>query len=95
MSIRFDHKGKYFTEVKRKDPIRVRIQTIDGRITGTIHVLPENRLLDEINHGEPFIPITDAIIQQADLQINTSFLTVNRQQIIWMIPLEDEEGEMP
>jgi hypothetical protein len=91
MSIRYDHKGKYFTEVKRKEPVRARIQTADAQIIGTIHVHPENRLLDEINHRDLFLPVTDAVIDRSENRIQTSFIAINKEQIIWMVPLEEED----
>jgi len=92
MSIRYDHKGKYFTEVQRKEPVRARMQTRNALITGTIHVHPDHRLLDEINLADPFLPVTDAVLKQGEETLTTSFLSVNKNQIEWLVPLEDEEG---
>ncbi len=90
MNTRYDHKGKYFTEVKRKDHIRARIQTGDMQVTGTIHVQPDLRLLDEINHGDVFIPVTDAELELADTVLHTPFIALNKNLIHWIIPIEEE-----
>jgi hypothetical protein len=88
MTIRFDDKGKFFTEVVSKEVVPVIIQTITHRIHGKIHIRPGERLKDEINQAEPFVAVTEAeicdgldrIIFQAD------FMVVYREQIVWMIP---------
>jgi hypothetical protein len=93
MNTRYDHKGKYFTEVKRKVTIRVRIQTGDMQVTGTIHVQPDLRLLDEINHGDDFIPVTDAELDFADSVVHTPFIALNRNLIHWIIPIDEENQD--
>lgn len=91
MSIRYDHKGKYFTEVKSKDSVLVRIQTTDAQINGVIHVQPDIRLLDEVNNGEEFIPITDAEIHQDGEILRTPFLALNRSHIEYILPMENQD----
>jgi hypothetical protein len=91
MTIRFDEKGKFFTDVVSKEPVGVIIQTPAGRISGKIHVRPGERLKDAINQSEPFFAVTEAVIfDNANQEIyRTEFLAVHREQIIWLLP-EDE-----
>ncbi len=93
MNTRYDHKGKYFTEVKRKESIRARILTGDIQITGTIHVQPDLRLLDEINHGDDFIPVTDAELEFPDRVLHTPFIALNKNLIHWIIPIDEENPD--
>ncbi|MCE1254247.1 MAG: hypothetical protein LWX83_11955 [Anaerolineae bacterium] len=92
MFSQFDDKGKLFTNVVAKRPVRVRIQVTSHLILGTVHIRPENRLKDEINQPEPFLAVTDAQIinDKGEVVYNNKFCAVNRSQILWMSP-EDEE----
>lgn len=96
MVTQFDEKGKIFTNIISKRPIRVIIQTTSHRITGEIYVRPDERIKDEINHSEAFIAVTNAVVLGADQQelYRTAFLTINTQQIIWLIP-DDELNNEP
>jgi hypothetical protein len=84
--------GKYFTEVVSKTPLRVIIQCPDTRIHGTIHLHPANRLSDEVNEEEVFLPVTNALVKRDDDEIETGFISVNKQHILWIVPMEDIEG---
>lgn len=88
MSIRFDEKGKFFTDVISKDTIPVVIQTIKQRIHGNLHIRPDQRLKDEINIVDQFIAITDGKIysDEEDLLFKCDFLTINRDHIVWILP---------
>ncbi len=94
MSTRFDEKGKYFTSVISKDATPVLVQTLTHRIRGNFHVHPGIRLLDEVNNSEQFNAITDArIFDHAGKELyRCSFMALNRNQIIWIIP--DKELQM-
>ena len=91
MTIRFDDKGKFFTEVISKEAVPVIIQTLTHRIQGRIHVRPGERLKDAINQAEPFFAVTEATILNAtgETLYHSDFLAVHREQIIWMVP-EDQ-----
>lgn len=90
MSIRFDDKGKFFTEVVSKEATPVVIQTPTHRIEGKIHIRPGERLKDEINQAEPFFAVTEAVIfdNTGVEQYRSDFLIVYRDFIIWMAPLD-------
>jgi hypothetical protein len=91
MVMQIDDKGKIFTQVITKNPHSVVIQTTRQMIHGTIHVRPTERVMDEINNSEKFIAVTDATVTDlnGNLLYESSFLTLNRDQIIWLIPLDD------
>lgn len=104
MSIRFDDKGKFFTEVISKETTPVIIQTPTHRIEGNIHIRPGQRLKDEINQSEPFFAVTDAVVYPngGGEAYQSAFMVVYREYIIWLMPIDDlkpnnsetaEEGE--
>jgi len=91
MFTQFEEKGKLFSNVVAKKPVKVQIQTITHIIYGTVHIRPDNRIKDEINQTETFLAVTN--VKVFDLNKNPiqecKFIAVNRSQIIWLIP-EDE-----
>jgi len=88
MTIEFDDKGKFFTDIISKVPVPVMIQTVIHRIHGNIHVSQDRRLKDELDLTEKFIAITDAVICLPDGQVifKADFLAVQRDEIIWVLP---------
>jgi hypothetical protein len=88
MTIEFDDKGKFFTDIVSKTPVSVLIQTVTHRIHGNVHVAREQRLKDELDLDEPFLAITDATVftPAGESLFRCKFLVVHRSQIIWMIP---------
>lgn len=88
MSIRFDDKGKFFTEVVAKESIPVILQTMTNRIKGNIHLRPGIRMKDQINNLETFIAVTEATVFSISGQplYRTEFLIVNREHIVWILP---------
>ena len=90
MSIRFDDKGKFFTDVVSKESVPVIIQTVTHRIQGMLHVRPEERLTDEINKGERFFAITEATIFETSGEplFQCEFFTINRRHIVWILPAD-------
>lgn len=91
MSIRFDEKGKFFTDVVSKETVAVIIQTLTHRIRGNIHIRPGERLKDEITRSEGFFAITDAtVFDHAGKELHRGdFIAVNRDHIVWILP-EDQ-----
>ncbi|GAB4504090.1 MAG: hypothetical protein Fur0043_10830 [Anaerolineales bacterium] len=92
MTIEYDDKGKYFTEVVSKISIPTLVQTTTHLIRGNVHVRRDERLKDELDRDELFLAMTDASVLGTDGQIlhQVHFLAVRRTQIVWVIPLEDE-----
>ncbi len=91
MSIRFDDKGKFFTEIVSKEAVPVVIQTLTHRINGFLHVRPDTRLKDEINQTELFLAVTEADLYDhaGNLLYSCNFMALNRESIIWILP-EDQ-----
>ncbi|MCZ2126756.1 MAG: hypothetical protein LC099_03160 [Anaerolineales bacterium] len=92
MSIEYDDKGKYYTEIIHKTPLPAAIQTAAHLIRGTIYVRLEGRLKDELENTELFLAVTDANVQDASgaTVYASAFLAIRKDQIIWVMPLDDE-----
>jgi Family of unknown function (DUF6812) len=93
MTIRFDEKGKFFTDVVKKEAIQVIIQTPTNIIRGKIHVLPGDRIKDEINRMDDFFALTEATVYNLDSKelYRGKFLAMNRERIIWILPESELE----
>ncbi len=92
MVTQFDEKGKIFTTVISKQPVKVLMQLPTNQIQGEIHVRKDGRLKDEIDSANRYIAVTNATILSQDgskVIKQCKFLSVNNSQIIWIIP-EDE-----
>ena len=52
---------------------------------------PDERLKDEFNRSEQFVAVTNAQILDAQGQVlyRCKFLTLNKDQIVWLIPVTD------
>ena len=92
-----EEKGKIFTDVIRKEPVEVILQTTSNlTIEGNLHVRLNSRLKDEIDNNERFVAITDATIsnQLGEPIHRVKFLSVNRNHIVWLFPKneQDEQG---
>jgi hypothetical protein len=87
----FDDKGKIFTNIITKQPIRVIVQTEKYRIHGQMHITPSERLKDELNGSDQFVAVTDATVFDAagNVTYRSNFLTLNRDFIVWLIPEDD------
>jgi hypothetical protein len=100
MSLEFNEKGKYFTDIISKVAVPAIIQTTLHRIEGSIHVRLNGRVKDELDQNQPFLAVTGAKVYGADgaLLHQVDFMTVARAQIVWVIPDGDTaygEGERP
>ncbi len=93
MTIEYDDKGKYFTEIVSKIAIPTLVQTTQHLIRGNVHVRRDERLKDELDRDELFLAMTNASILGTEGQVlhQVRFLAVRRAQIVWVMPLEDEE----
>lgn len=89
MTVRLDPKGKFFTEAIKKNPIRAVIETTAGRIEGTIHLHPRQRLLDDLRDGTNFLAVTDIRASQAGPEFEADFIALNVAHIIWIQPIEE------
>jgi len=92
MDYRVDEKGKVFTTRVTKQSIAITARVGDSIIQGMIHIQPDNRLKDELNHGEDFIAITDAQVSSLNSAnpIHASpILIVNKAHIHWLFPRDE------
>jgi hypothetical protein len=95
MTTHYDQKGKFFTDVVQKDAVPVNIQTTNHRIEGNIHVRIDDRLKDELDREQDFIAITEATLYDLEGKETqkTDFIIVNRSQIIWITPQNNNDKE--
>jgi hypothetical protein len=92
MTIEYDDKGKFFTEVVKKIPVSVVIQTTAHLIRGMVHVREGERFKNELERDELFLAVTDARVFNADgtVLFNQPFMAIRRAQIIWIMPVNEE-----
>jgi len=93
MSLEFNEKGKYFTDIISKAAVPAIIQTTTHRIEGYVHIRLDGRLKDELDRNEAFLAVTNAKVLNADGSIlcETDFLSVARFQIVWVMPSENNK----
>ncbi len=94
MTIEYDEKGKFYTDVVKKLPISAVIQTATHLVRGLIHVRQGERLKNELERDEKFLAVTQATVHGVDNQIlfTSPFMALQRRQIVWLMPV-DEEGQ--
>ncbi len=92
MSIEYDEKGKFFTDIISKIPVDAVVQTATQLVRGKVHVRQGERLKDELDRDELFLAMTDATVvgPNGEVQYNAPFLAVRRSQIIWVMPDEEK-----
>jgi hypothetical protein len=96
MTIEYDEKGKIFTDIISKIAVYATIQTTTHMMRGQIHVRRDQRIKDELDQNEKFLPLTDVSVLGPDGQalFQSPFLAVQRSHIIWVIPeQEPDEGK--
>ena len=91
MSLEFNEKGKYFTDIISKVAVPAVIQTVIHRIEGSVHIRLDGRVKDELDSSELFLAVTNAKVFGLDGAVlyETEFMTVARSQIVWVIPSDD------
>ena len=96
MTIEYDEKGKFYTDVVTKVAVPSVMQTTTHRIRGLVHVRQGERLKDELENNERFTAVTNASIYDANGKVifTSAFLAVQRDQIVWIMPAEGEEIKM-
>lgn len=95
MTIEYDEKGKYYTNIVHKVPVSSIVQTTTNLIRGVIHVRQDERLKDELENEDDFLAVTDvSVLDGADNILYTApFLAIRKNQIVWIMPLEEEKKE--
>ena len=92
MSIEYDEKGKFYTNIIPKVPVPSIIQTTTNLIRGLIHVRQDERLKDELELDERFIALTEVSVMNVEGKeiYSSPFLAVQKDQIVWVMPLREE-----
>jgi hypothetical protein len=96
MTIEYDEKGKFYTDVVSKLPVSAIIQTTNHLVRGFIHIRQGERLKNELERNEVFLAVTNASIHAADDKVlfTAPFMAVQRAQIVWIMPVEGQpDGE--
>jgi len=95
MGLRYDEKGKFFTELISKTEISVTIQTTTNLVRGFVYIRKGERLSDELNGSGYFIPVTNVTIfdTNGEKRYTCDFLAVHRDHIIWLMPESEDSGE--
>ncbi|MCX6005321.1 MAG: hypothetical protein NT082_06585 [Chloroflexi bacterium] len=83
-------------QVGRRQKLEVVIYTQTLKIVGTVHTMPDSRLVDFMNsrflnfkEADLFIVVTDAtvyILPQENLLQSAEFLTINKRAIMLVLP---------
>ena len=91
MPIEYTESGKFFTDIIKKKPVEVLIQTTQQLLHGYVHIRPDSRLKDEIDNEEKSLAVTDVTVYGSDgtSLYRSKFIALNRMQIIWIIPYEE------
>jgi hypothetical protein len=94
MTIEYDEKGKIFTDIVSKIAIYATIQTTTHLMRGRIHVRRDQRVIDELDLKENFLPITDVSVMglNGETLFEAPFLALQRSHIVWVFP-EQKIGE--
>ncbi len=94
MSIEYDEKGKFYTDVVTKVAVSAMIQTTVHFVRGFVHVRQGERLKDELERNEQFLAVTDAQVEDSHGKVvfTTPFMAIKREQIVWIMPVDTEKG---
>ena len=80
-----------FPNYVEKIAVRAIIQTTKQTLVGSLHMTPKLRLIDILNRDhDEFMAVTDVILVGSKKQVR--FLILQRDEIVWITPLEDEES---
>lgn len=92
MTIEYDEKGKFYTDIVKKLPVPVVIQTTSHLVRGLVHVREGERLKNELERAETFLAVTNATVYGADDKVlfSVPFMAVQRTQIVWVMPVENQ-----
>jgi hypothetical protein len=91
MSIEYDDKGKYYTNVISKITVSSILQTTTHLIRGMVHVRQGERLKDELENDESYVAVTNANVYDANGNVaySSPFMAVHKNQIVWIMPAEE------
>jgi len=95
MTIEYDEKGKYYTDIVKKIPVPVVLQTATHLVRGLVHVREGERLKNELEREEAFLAVTNASVYGPDDKalFTMPFMAVQRAQIVWIMPVDEEQKD--
>ncbi|MEN8240840.1 MAG: hypothetical protein ABFS17_02875 [Chloroflexota bacterium] len=93
MTIHYDEKGKFYTDIISKKSVPAIIQTTNDRVEGMVHIRRGERLSDELERETKFLAVTEARIFNAENipTYSSSFLSVAKDNIVWIFPVNGED----
>ncbi len=93
MTIEYDEKGKFYTDVVAKLPVSCLIQTTTHLMRGFVHVRQGERFKNELERDEIFLAVTNVNILGANDEIlyTSPFMAIKRSQIVWVMPASDDQ----
>lgn len=93
MSIEYDEKGKFYTDVVAKLPVSCLIQTTTHLMRGFVHVRQGERFKNELEREEVFLAVTNVNIFGANDEVlyTAPFMAIKRSQIVWIMPAADDQ----
>ena len=93
MTIEYEEKGKFYTDVVAKLPVSCLIQTTTHLMRGFVHVRQGERFKNELERDEIFLAVTNVNILGANEEVlfTSPFMAVKRSQIVWVMPASDEQ----
>jgi hypothetical protein len=93
MTIEYDEKGKFYTDVVAKLPVSCLIQTTTHLMRGFVHVRQGERFKNELEREEIFLAVTNVNILGANDEVlyTSPFMAVKRSQIVWVMPAVDDQ----
>ncbi len=96
MTIEYDEKGKFYTDIITKEPVSVVIQTSLHLVRGFVHVRQGERLKNELERDEVFLAVTEASIVGMDEKVlfTIPFMAVKRSHIVWIMPAGEKSEDM-
>lgn len=88
MTIEYDEKGKFYTDVITKLPVSCLIQTTTHRMRGFVHVRQGERFKNELERDEAFLAVTNvSVLGDGEVVLFTApFMAIQRSQIVWVMP---------
>jgi len=94
MTIEYDEKGKFYTDVITKLPVSCLLQTTTHLMRGFVHVRQGERFKNELERDEVFLALTNVSILGANDEVlySAPFMAVQRSQIVWVMPSGENEA---
>jgi hypothetical protein len=94
MSIEYDEKGKYYTNIITKIPVSSILQTTTHLVRGLVHIRQGERLKDELENDENYVAVTNANVYDSNGNVaySSPFMAVHKSQIVWIMPADETQA---